>query len=112
MAGPAPNMKGHTVPSTLHYCHAIVIKDHLDGNSTDDEVGAVFTMLPEFVGPTINVSCQAFDDDDELYYTLDVTLPEVDPYQEYALGELLNALGRHAGVTAIRFAGRPDLDCS
>jgi hypothetical protein len=58
----------------------------------------------------MQVTGNAYDDDGEHYYKLHVNLPVADPDQEDALCNLLNILGRHAGVTSITFPNRKELD--
>lgn len=91
---------------------AVVTFDYLWSDTeggADDEVGKAWVIHDEVV-PVMSVAARAYDDDGELYYRLMVMVPAENPAQEYALGELLSILGRHAGVTSIRFAGRPELD--
>ena len=88
---------------------AVVTFDYLweEGDTDDDEVGRAWNLDDE-VATCEQVIAYAYDDDGERYYKLAVILPVDD--NEDALTHLLAILMRHAGVTEIRFPGRPDLD--
>ena len=91
---------------------ATIVADRLSPNPTEDsgDEGAVFD-LGVGQGDTVTVTAWAFDDDGEHYYNLDVVLPvSDDDATDTALERLAHALGRYAGITYIKFPGRPHLD--
>jgi hypothetical protein len=97
---------------------ATVVRDHLNDEGEfageyPSEVGRVFILNDIPVdAETATYTCRARDDDGELYYTLRVTVPLDDTYQEDTLCILLTNLGSWAGVTSIAFDGHHELDCS
>jgi hypothetical protein len=101
--------------TTTRHPSATVTFDHLYNEEQQpgnvDEIGAAWT-IGDATECTEPVTAYAYDDDDERYYTLSVVLPTDSDEEEYALGELINTLGRHAGVTRLTFPGHPELDVS
>jgi hypothetical protein len=98
---------------TRRHPSAVVTVDHLYDaeHDDDDEIGAAWTL-----GPTAEcaepIEARAYDDDDEHYYTLSVTLPADPDAEDAASYELARVLARHAGVTRVTYPTRPDLDIS
>lgn len=101
--------------TTTRYPSATVTFDHLyePGESfLDDEIGASWTLAHKPTACADPVTCHAYDDDDEHYYTLSVVLPTDDVEEEDALERLASILARHAGVTRLTFPDHPELDVS
>ena len=91
--------------------------DRLADDYYGDAAGTIFRLCRDTWGNTTPISdvdvkpyrANAYDDDHELYYEMQVFLPDGD-MQIVALESLLNQLESYAGVTHVWFPGHPELD--